>query len=89
VLGFGTSATEGRTLIAGTLAAGAANFILSCQARPLRTTAFLLGLILSSVQVDLAMGGRIALSCAAFVADRLASLVPYLSLEMALMTCRL
>ncbi len=80
VLGLVLLLLKGRTLIAGTLAAGL--LISSCLAKrgPWRTTAFLLGLILSSVQVDLAMGGRIVLSCAAFVADRLASLIPYLSI---------
>jgi len=61
VLGLVLLLLKGRTLIAGTLAAGL--LISSCLASAaLGHHCFLLGLILSSVQVDLAMGGRIALS---------------------------
>jgi len=71
---------KGRTMIAGTLAAGL--LISSRLAKPAlgRTISLFIGLILSLMQVDLAIGGRIFISCASWVADSLFSLLPYLTL---------
>jgi O-antigen ligase len=71
---------KGRTMIAGTLAASLLILSLLAKRGCWRRTAFLFGLILSSVQIDLAMGGRIVLSWVAFVNDSLASWLPYLTI---------
>jgi exopolysaccharide production protein ExoQ len=71
---------KGRTMIAGTLAASLLILSLLAKRGWWRRTTFLLGLILSSVQIDLATGGRIVLSCVAFVNDSLAAWLPYLTI---------
>jgi O-antigen ligase len=80
VLGLVLLLLKGRTMVAGTLAAGLLISSRLAKRGCWRTTAFLFGLLLSSVQVDLAMGGRIVLSCAAIVGDSLASWLPYLTI---------
>jgi O-antigen ligase len=80
VLGFVLLLLKGRTMIAGTLAASLIISSRLCKRELWRKTAFALGLILSAVQLDLALGGWIVLSCTAFVTDRLVSLLPYLTI---------
>lgn len=80
VLGSVLLLLKGRTMIAGTLAASLIISSRLCKRGLWRKTAFALGLILSAVQLDLALGGRIVLSCTAFVTDRLVSLLPYLTI---------
>lgn len=80
VLGLVLLLLKGRTMIVGTLAASLIISSRLCKRGLWRKTAFALGLILSAVQLDLALGGRIVLSCTAFVTDRLVSLLPYLTI---------
>jgi len=80
VLGLVLLLLKGRTVIAGTLAASLIISSRLCNRELWRKTAFALGLILSAVQLDLALGGWIVLSCTAFVTDRLVSLLPYLTI---------
>jgi O-antigen ligase len=80
LLGLVLLLLKGRTMIVGTLAASLIISSRLCKRGLWRKTAFALGLILSAVQLDLALGGRIVLSCTAFVTDRLVSLLPYLTI---------
>ena len=80
VLGLALLLLKGRTMIAGTLAASLIISSRLCKRGLWRKTAFALGLILSAVQLDLALGGRIVLSCTAFATDKLVSLLPYVTI---------
>jgi O-antigen ligase len=79
LLGLVLLLLKARTMIAGTLAVALLVSSRIAKRGCWRTTAFLLGLLLSLVQVDLAVGGRIVLSSVVFVADSLASVLPYLT----------
>jgi O-antigen ligase len=71
---------KGRTMIAGTLAAGLLVSSRLAKRALVRTISLFIGLILALMQVDLATGGRTFIYCASWVADSLSSLLPYLTI---------